>query len=148
MVVSFLFSTSNHNSAATKEELSIVVSFLFSTSNHNHQTAQESNIRLYLSYFLHQTTTYSCLWNRANSCIFPIFYIKPQPILMTSILFKSCIFPIFYIKPQLNYLLVKSENRCIFPIFYIKPQPPDNFSDFAVVVSFLFSTSNHNCEYQ
>ena len=57
-VVSYLFSTSNHNNLGGAYLGDAVVSYLFSTSNHNKQLVDVLVLVLYLICFLHQTTTF------------------------------------------------------------------------------------------
>ena len=57
---------------------------------------------------------------------------------------RCCILFVFYIKPQLVHPPLPTPNRCILFVFYIKPQHLAAFVGFYVVVSYLFSTSNHN----
>ena len=165
-----------------------VVSFFFSTSNHNYFLSVSLNGKLYHSSFLHQTTThlgglaflhcciillfyikpqrvwwswYSCssciillfyikpqLPNQAKSyvmrCIILLFYIKPQLSRTSPAAALSCIILLFYIKPQLSCVKVRHDSGCIILLFYIKPQLSLSHRIFYRVVSFFFSTSNHN----
>ena len=100
LVVSYSFSTSNHNTGMIHHQPEVVVSYSFSTSNHNPHRPQDIPGRLYLILFLHQTTTLAVALHLDDRCILFFFYIKPQP----------C-----------RYLLVNRR-----------------------VVSYSFSTSNHN----
>ena len=55
-----------------------VVYLLIPTSNHNLSIAQHSTMKLYIFWFLHQTTTVPCVDILAPSCISFDSYIKPQ----------------------------------------------------------------------
>ena len=57
MVVYLLIPTSNHNFSATNEGWPLVVYLLIPTSNHNLNLLQNNKIKLYIFWFLHQTTT-------------------------------------------------------------------------------------------
>ena len=57
-IVSYLFSTSNHNRTHINDLLASIVSYLFSTSNHNRKAGINSASELSLTFFLHQTTTH------------------------------------------------------------------------------------------
>ena len=60
-VVYVCFPTSNHNSSPSSLFRTRVVYVCFPTSNHNMKRRTISNIRLYMSVFLHQTTTFLTL---------------------------------------------------------------------------------------
>ena len=55
-----------------------VVYLLIPTSNHNCFDFADSSTRLYIFWFLHQTTTNRAKWRRSISCISFDSYIKPQ----------------------------------------------------------------------
>ena len=133
-----------------------IVSYLFSTSNHNQLFNRHNGLLLSLTFFLHQTTT---LWR------YVWFYIKPQhrtilpkPMRIVSYLFStsnhnsSCLAGTLS-RLSLTFFLHQTttghrdrvlNGYCLLPFFYIKPQPdgPDGFH--RLIVSYLFSTSNHN----
>ena len=85
-VALYLFSTSNHNMFAKIANTTNVALYLFSTSNHNSDTATRHLPSLLYIFFLHQTTT--CSWHGcpSPSCFISFFYIKPQPILIISLI--------------------------------------------------------------
>ena len=143
-VVYLLFSTSNHNFSSCCFHSFLVVYLLFSTSNHNFKDDRKEKYKLYIFYFLHQTTTIHSFVPRGICCISFIFYIKPQLQNEREILRKRCISFIFYIKPQHKWHLMKPKQSCISFIFYIKPQLLLNWPHSFQVVYLLFSTSNHN----
>ena len=60
--------------------LLLVVYLLIPTSNHNRGTLNRKVFRLYIFWFLHQTTTYASRGRKEYRCISFDSYIKPQPI--------------------------------------------------------------------
>ena len=124
------------------------------------------NKKLYLFSILHQTTTVTMLRATFQSCIYSVFYIKPQRLNNAELCGVGCIYSIFYIKPQPSHNNAHSSLRCIYSIFYIKPplevvcrffapsciysifyikpQHSRNYDKHTVVVSIQYSTSNHN----
>ena len=56
-----------------------VVYLLIPTSNHNCDTCSHACVKLFISWFLHQTTTYRHEDNNRNRCLSLDSYIKPQP---------------------------------------------------------------------
>ena len=124
-VVSFFFSTSNHNGSELTGLADGVVSFFFSTSNHNASGGLA---------FLH-------------CCIILLFYIKPQRVWWSWYSCSSCIILLFYIKPQLNTVLTTSKGVVS---FFFSTSNHNKIAErcyFFSVVSFFFSTSNHNCSF-
>ena len=100
----------------------LVVKYLFSTSNHNIKPAHDNTPLLSNTSFLHQTTT------NENLCFYTAMlsntsFLHQTTTVVTLLLFYIC---------------------CQIPLFYIKPQRLLESSNFAVVVKYLFSTSNHN----
>ena len=77
-------------------------------------------------------------------CIILLFYIKPQLALARPLAGCSCIILLFYIKPQRRIWTRSFSAGCIILLFYIKPQPDSTRTFHTLVVSFFFSTSNHN----
>ena len=80
LVVYLLIPTSNHNSSTNNADDDQVVYLLIPTSNHNPSSLQKKWSKLYIFWFLHQTTT---LWEFGicdSSCISFDSYIKPQPL--------------------------------------------------------------------
>ena len=143
-VVSYLDSTSNHNSDA--------VELLFDELFHIlilHQTTTTSCATFFSSslfhiLILHQTTTPEEYKRLYKSCFISWFYIKPQHNQLETINSLSCFISWFYIKPQLLANKRGKGTRCFISWFYIKPQlqPPWRWQTY--VVSYLDSTSNHN----
>ena len=58
MVVYLLIPTSNHNEVLPFNTLLDVVYLLIPTSNHNPSGLEIAHAQLFISWFLHQTTTY------------------------------------------------------------------------------------------
>ena len=88
-IVSYLFSTSNHNCGWTTRTTPTIVSYLFSTSNHNTFAGCSSALPLSLTFFLHQTTTLLFQLSLDSDCLLPFFYIKPQRILVILLFYKD-----------------------------------------------------------
>ena len=81
----------------------LVVYLLIPTSNHNRSKPKSEIKKLYIFWFLHQTTTFLVIMKCLAGCISFDSYIKPQP----------------------NRLRRRSSNGCISFDSYIKPQPID-----------------------
>ena len=73
----------------------------FPTSNHNNLFILFQHIKLYMSSFLHQTTTRHSTTEMQRRCICLLSYIKPQLILRWMDAAICCICLLSYIKPQL-----------------------------------------------
>ena len=143
-VVSYSFSTSNHNRMLSFLHCVIVVSYSFSTSNHNGPGNEVARLELYLILFLHQTTTLRAASYTAATLYLILFLHQTTTHLVAQLDNVSCILFFFYIKPQPLWQTLLTRRRCILFFFYIKPQPPRRRSCPAPVVSYSFSTSNHN----
>ncbi len=100
-----------------------IVSYLFSTSNHNLRFVLLNLLVLSHISFLHQTTTCRRWTSGVNNCLISLFYIKPQPIA-----YRVCW---SYI---VSYLFSTSNHNWSIRLKMSCP-----------IVSYLFSTSNHNC---
>ena len=99
-----------------------IIYILNPTSNHNVVACEKAADRLYIFWFLHQTTTWACLSRALLRCISFDSYIKPQ-------------------------LLAADNHRrkcCISFDSYIKPQPRGALCFGILVVYLLIPTSNHN----
>ena len=121
-VVYLLIPTSNHNVWQQINYLGYVVYLLIPTSNHNLNQIFKTSFKLYIFWFLHQTTT-SCRTNIGSlRCISFDSYIKPQHI-----------FVVWYPIPS-----------CISFDSYIKPQHDSEAGIYHIVVYLLIPTSNHN----
>ena len=104
----------------------VVVYLLIPTSNHNDADYNSFGIKLYIFWFLHQTTTALLSVHLACSCIS----------------FDS------YIKPQLLNFLINRRNSCISFDSYIKPQHKMVNYVSMTVVYLLIPTSNHNLRFR
>ena len=70
-----------------------------------HQTTTAVDVTtsdILLSYIviLHQTTTMLLIMTKHNCCLISLFYIKPQPEDLHTVLGYGCLISLFYIKPQ------------------------------------------------
>ena len=79
-----------------------VVYLLIPTSNHNHELLYGTNYMLFISWFLHQTTTMGNVDTTDFRCLSLDSYIKPQPYLWNARGWLSCLSLDSYIKPQLR----------------------------------------------
>ena len=123
---------------------SSVVYLLIPTSNHNNKAFHIDIEKLYIFWFLHQTTTLVLSILSVARCISFDSYIKPQLILYHKKSLTSCISFDSYIKPQLRLRKHLPSPRCISFDSYIKPQLPSEFDCSHCVVYLLIPTSNHN----
>ena len=114
------------------------------TSNHNCWFWVVFCFRLYIFWFLHQTTTCTATTSVSLSCISFDSYIKPQPLLLSSLFSVCCISFDSYIKPQLMLNQELLKRCCISFDSYIKPQPAPLQPRCPWVVYLLIPTSNHN----
>ena len=143
-VVYLLIPTSNHNLLLMSCYLFIVVYLLIPTSNHNPANIFLRWRRLYIFWFLHQTTTHSGArtWRHALY----IFWFLHQTTTNTNRASEvtSCISFDSYIKPQLCGPRCNGLSSCISFDSYIKPQLKRFDARYAAVVYLLIPTSNHN----
>ena len=119
-----------------------LIVFLHQTTTYSNKLLQPGV--LYLIVFLHQTTTYSPRGKTLVGCILSFFYIKPQLVTNLKIGKRRCILSFFYIKPQPCSKRRARLLSCILSFFYIKPQLFFVPYHILWVVSYRFSTSNHN----
>ena len=138
------FPTSNHNHLLPLLHAVPAVYVFFPTSNHNYVTSKVRGIRLYMSSFLHQTTTICCFPTCFPSCICLLSYIKPQPYMLSSASDGCCICLLSYIKPQLKqcFGFLKSAVYVFFPTSNHNSKRGRPRQCAAVYV--FFPTSNHN----
>ena len=122
IVVYLLIPTSNHNWAFIISKPPPVVYLLIPTSNHNLISFGKSFGRLYIFWFLHQTTTISCTEVLPNELYIFWFLHQTTTNTMKNTSLFGCISFDSYIKPQLLHKLY----------FYF------------IVVYLLIPTSNHN----
>ena len=122
-----------------------VVYLLIPTSNHNRRKVLLAEGLLFISWFLHQTTT-GIAWSVVQrSCLSLDSYIKPQPKEINANFRISCLSLDSYIKPQLGGLTSDGRKGCLSLDSYIKPQRRTCFRPPIKVVYLLIPTSNHNC---
>ena len=164
-VVYLLIPTSNHNKGCVWNISCNVVYLLIPTSNHNSGNEIVGKERLYIFWFLHQTTTLIQSWTSSGSCISFDSYIKPQ------------LWSASWLDTRVVYLLIPTSNhnsrvvaRLPLPLYifwflhqtttrlhhpclspgcisfdsYIKPQLKLVFVSSLRVVYLLIPTSNHN----
>ena len=122
LVVYLLIPTSNHNCFGIIHAKSRVVYLLIPTSNHNSDTADIATEKLYIFWFLHQTTTVTMRLRLSQSCISFDSYIKPQPA------------PSSPRYAWVVYLLIPTSNHNFDSVGCVTPS----------VVYLLIPTSNHN----
>ena len=165
-VVSLSIPTSNHNLDLLAFRHSEVVSLSIPTSNHNcrrscspppslylslflHQTTTRrpcngSLRQLYLSLFLHQTTTWNKIKTLQLMLYLSLFLHQTTTHHLHLCLRLCCISLYSYIKPQPPLLFTFTFLSCISLYSYIKPQPRRVRSSAINVVSLSIPTSNHN----
>ena len=99
---------------------------------------------LYMSLFLHQTTTVTCTMVNTFGCICLFSYIKPQPQEDADILAWCCICLFSYIKPQQScaYVFIRYVVYVSFPTSNHNAWGHHHGRSRVVYVS--FPTSNHN----
>ena len=122
----------------------LVVYLLIPTSNHNRSKPKSEIKKLYIFWFLHQTTTFLVIMKCLAGCISFDSYIKPQPNRLRRRSSNGCISFDSYIKPQ-HYRVP----FVAIPVVYLLiPTSNHNWQqlDFVVgyVVYLLIPTSNHN----
>ena len=142
-----------------------VVYLLIPTSNHNSAVSSISDPKLYIFWFLHQTTTSHAFYFADEGCISFDSYIKPQldPAHVRKLLVVYLLIPtsnhnyhydnkgvkklyIFWFLHQTTTFLAKwtPEGSCISFDSYIKPQRRWCAACWHLVVYLLIPTSNHN----
>ena len=121
-----------------------VVYLLIPTSNHNRACAGTTLTRLFISWFLHQTTTCTALAYVVVCCLSLDSYIKPQ--LSVSMIFRCWVV----------YLLIPTSNHNRYParlqadpvVYLLIPTSNHNAAhlrpSWCPVVYLLIPTSNHN----
>ena len=143
-VVCLLIPTSNHNPCARWVHWNrlYIFWFLHQTTTVPATTAALSS--LYIFWFLHQTTTLltQSMWQ--NRCISFDSYIKPQLQIIRMYSILCCISFDSYIKPQPKFLYNFLYLCCISFDSYIKPQLAPTCRSLPAVVYLLIPTSNHN----
>ena len=165
-VVYLLIPTSNHNLVVVIVMPVAVVYLLIPTSNHNFRSPLCVSTMLFISWFLHQTTTW---WRyfRESSWLFISWFLHQtttfnQNLDRYELLFiswflhqttttpplahscASCLSLDSYIKPQPIPVFRKIMLCCLSLDSYIKPQHNLKKLDYEDVVYLLIPTSNHN----
>ena len=143
-----------------------VVYLLIPTSNHNSACRSSSALRLFISWFLHQTTTTPCPWWVRRALFISWFLHQTTTAHLLTFCrdqlfiswflhqtttpswwqspWRRCLSLDSYIKPQLIGHADKMTDRCLSLDSYIKPQRKRLLSITTVVVYLLIPTSNHN----
>ena len=121
-VVYLLIPTSNHNYRNSFSKRYYVVYLLIPTSNHNSSGRIISPKRLYIFWFLHQTTTDLLRYSLSSCCISFDSYIKPQHSIRLARLVSVV------------YLLIPTSNHNLLLMILLRTS----------VVYLLIPTSNHN----
>ena len=121
-----------------------VVYLLIPTSNHNCSPLSFIHCRLYIFWFLHQTTTSWWVLSFVLCCISFDSYIKPQLSLSHGWCMQGCISFDSYIKPQ----PVPSHAAVVSVVYLLIPTSNHNnhnaVNNSSIVVYLLIPTSNHN----
>ena len=125
-VVYLLIPTSNHNRFHATVYQITVVYLLIPTSNHNRSRYCHHSAPLFISWFLHQTTTTPCPSSIRLCCLSLDSYIKPQRWINRHG-FTCC---------------------CLSLDSYIKPQRLPSWPSSPTVVYLLIPTSNHNLRHR
>ena len=116
------------------------------TSNHNKRPGKVEYRTLFISWFLHQTTTTEDLDNQIVCCLSLDSYIKPQPWYVVGGSNIGCLSLDSYIKPQPRHAPSPVAVCCLSLDSYIKPQRTTLCVGCFAVVYLLIPTSNHNVE--
>ena len=101
-------------------------------------------IHCILSFFIIKPQHHKRFVFRQCHCILSFFIIKPQPRHQCPASLRNCILSFFIIKPQLLLFTPPRFLNCILSFFIIKPQLTLNHALHSIIVSYLFSSSNHN----
>ena len=136
--------TSNHNVRFNVRAHLFVVYLLIPTSNHNCPGTYPVWYRLYIFWFLHQTTT--GFPKHRNLSELYIFWFLHQTTTICLMLYLTAALYIFWFLHQTTTLLgwVQTQNSCISFDSYIKPQRKRSVCFNISVVYLLIPTSNHN----
>ena len=121
-----------------------VVYLLIPTSNHNRACAGTTLTRLFISWFLHQTTTCTALAYVVVCCLSLDSYIKPQ--LSVSMIFRCWVVYLLIPTSNHNHELALVLRRVV--VYLLIPTSNQLVGQLDVrvcVVYLLIPTSNHNC---
>ena len=141
------FPTSNHNYGTSNENRAVAVYLSFPTSNHNIDCDVIDVITLFISLFLHQTTT---RWPQASdqrSCLSLFSYIKPQLLGQRQFL----IIAVYLSFPTSNHNPYAAIGQGLGAVYLSFPTSNHNLWLFLMfcreAVYLSFPTSNHNCSW-
>ena len=140
--ISFLHQTTTIDMTERVKLILSHISFLHQTTT----PAGQSFITGVLSHisFLHQTTTYFADPTSVGTLSHISFLHQTTTVAIVTILTRNCLISLFYIKPQLCMPYCAIAADCLISLFYIKPQLFLTITKILFIVSYLFSTSNHN----
>ena len=124
--------------------MNVVLHLCCPTSNYNDQTMSKIQEKLYMSLFLHQTTTLVKKENRDEKLYMSLFLHQTTTLTRWPITRRCCICLYSYIKPQRRKARRFGGLGCICLYSYIKPQPEFSCSQLLLVVYVSIPTSNHN----
>ena len=164
LVVYLLIPTSNHNSELDICKWLLVVYLLIPTSNHNWWWTSPFRFGLFISWFLHQTTTLNWIPLSLTCCLSLDSYIKPQ---LGTVASHALMFISWFLHQTttihghrlapdwlfISWFLhqtttstpqVFNVQSCLSLDSYIKPQLISRTSVRRLVVYLLIPTSNHN----
>ena len=143
-VVYLLIPTSNHNKMLIESEGTYVVYLLIPTSNHNSRLGPIDVVKLYIFWFLHQTTTFDSDELAQDCCISFDSYIKPQ--LAESAKLLQMV--VYLLIPTSNHNCCLSLSVCAIVVYLLIPTSNHNYyrsqEVLSSVVYLLIPTSNHN----
>ena len=108
-VVYLLIPTSNHNALLAGSARPVVVYLLIPTSNHNGWLKQRVPHTLFISWFLHQTTTWGLKHSEAWKLFISWFLHQTTTLALPSLVAVCCLSLDSYIKPQpiaVNWLII------------------------------------------
>ena len=143
-VVYLLIPTSNHNSRRVRLTVPMLfISWFLHQTTTLTVTLTHQNL-LFISWFLHQTTTLHSLLSSPQRCLSLDSYIKPQPSHVCRGWAVGCLSLDSYIKPQRCWAWCLYPCRCLSLDSYIKPQLWVHLISHWRVVYLLIPTSNHN----
>ena len=99
---------------------------------------------MFLISFLHQTTTFLCIFTGWEP-LFLISFLHQTTTIDRWHYEKVPLFLISFLHQTTTFtLIIQNCLGCFLSHFYIKPQPNTMYGDYGRVVSYLISTSNHN----
>ena len=143
-VVYLLIPTSNHNPRIELVELEGVVYLLIPTSNHNLRLLQTFRKALFISWFLHQTTTFNELVSNLSK-LFISWFLHQTTTPLASLFVKPVLFISWFLHQTTTWRKTMTYFSCCLSLdSYIKPQLCSYSDLYHTVVYLLIPTSNHN----